>query len=182
MKRSIHLRWRLFLVGALATSAAIAMGCSSTPQDVQESTGALRVSRSFTTKATGYYPDHSPMEGGFNDRKGKPLRTLQAFLEGNADYVSVAMDTKAFPYGTRLRIHELEAKYNTPIIFRVVDTGGAFRNKGVTRMDICTANEKASLDPTINGPVLHVDVIDETAPGELDGPTDGGKNADDAGS
>ena len=57
-----------------------------------------------------------------------------------------------------------------------MDTGGAFRNKGTTRMDICTANEKASLDPTINGK-LTVDVVDEAGDEPLPS-LDGG--ADDA--
>src|SRR3954464_6279655 len=106
--------------------------------------------QSFTAKGTGYFPDNSPMEGGFKDRQGKPLHTLQDFLAGKAPYVSVAMDSKAFPYGTKLRIPELEKKYGRPIEFRVVDTGGAFKGKGTSRIDICTANQKASLDPTVN--------------------------------
>ncbi|MGA9520143.1 MAG: peptidoglycan-binding protein [Myxococcaceae bacterium] len=105
----------------------------------------------YSAKGTGYYPDSSLMEGGYVDRKGHKLYTLQAYLAGKAPYVSVAMDSKAFPYGTKLRIAELEAKYGRQIEFRVVDTGGAFKGRGTSRIDICTANEKASLDPTING-------------------------------
>ena len=89
------------------------------------------------------------MEGGFFDRKGKPLHTLQDYLAGKAPFVSVAMDSKAFPYGTKLRIPELEKKYGQKIDFRVVDTGGAFKGKGTSRIDICTANRRASLDPVI---------------------------------
>jgi 3D (Asp-Asp-Asp) domain-containing protein len=153
-----------FVIG-LGALAVWASGCGSSTTD-GDAFGAthdeLRVTSSFTTKGTGYFPDKSALEGGFKDRLGKPLRTLQAFLAGDAEYVSVAMDSKAFKYGTRLRVKELDAKFGRSITFRVVDTGGAFKNKGRTRMDICTANEKASLDPTINGPVLHVDVMDET--------------------
>lgn len=105
----------------------------------------------FSSRGTGYFPDASPMEGGFKDRLGRPLHTLQDHLAGRAPYVSVAMDSRAFPYGTKLRIPELEAKYGRPIEFRVVDTGGAFRGRGTSRVDICTANRRASLDPTING-------------------------------
>ena len=61
------------------------------------------------------------------------------------------MDSKVFPYGTKLRIRELERKYGRSIEFRVVDTGGAFEGKWTSRIDICTANERASLDSTING-------------------------------
>jgi len=109
-----------------------------------------------TAQATGtsYYPDSSALEGGYVDKKGKKLNTLQDFLAGKADYVSVAMDDKAgIPYGAKLRIPELEKKYGKPIDFRVVDTGGAFGGKGNSRIDICTANEKASTDSTINGPL-----------------------------
>lgn len=105
----------------------------------------------YNARGTGYYPDSSALEGGFVDRQDKPLRTLQDFLAGRSNYVSVAMDSKAFPYGTKLRIPELEAKYGRQIEFRVVDTGGAFVGKGTSRIDICTANKAASLDPTING-------------------------------
>jgi hypothetical protein len=108
--------------------------------------------RTYQAKGSGYYPADSKMEGGFKDRKGAPLKTLQDFLDGKASYVSVAMDKNLqIKYGTKLRIVELERKYNRQIEFRVVDTGGHFTDKGYTRIDICTRNREASLDPTING-------------------------------
>ena len=110
----------------------------------------------YKARGTGYFPDSSAMEGGYVDRKGAKLNTLQDFLAGRAPFVSVAMDSKAFPYGTKLRIPELEAKYGRQIEFRVVDTGGAFTGKGTSRIDVCTANRKASLDATINGPLTLV--------------------------
>ncbi|MBS2040305.1 hypothetical protein JST97_35285 [bacterium] len=112
------------------------------------------VKKTARATGTGYFPDNSAMEGGYVDRKGKKLNTLQDFLAGKADYVSVAMDkNENIPYGTKLRIPELEKKYGRPIEFRVVDTGGAFTGKGNSRIDICTANQKASTDSTINGPL-----------------------------
>jgi 3D (Asp-Asp-Asp) domain-containing protein len=156
----------VFIMSAVALLGA---GCGAQIDD--ESSGAsadaISVTSSFTSRGTGYYPDSSALEGGFKDRIGKPLHTLQQFLAGSAPYVSVAMDSSAFKYGTRLRIKELESKHGRAIIFRVVDTGGAFRGKGRTRIDICTANNKASLDPTING-TLHIDVINEAGGGSLD--------------
>lgn len=124
----------------------------TTPVDVFQPAEGQR----FKARGTGYYPDASPMEGGFVDRKGAKLNTLQDFLNGKVPYVSVAMDSKAFPYGTKLRIPELEAKYGKQIEFRVVDTGGAFKGKGTSRIDVCTANQRASLDATINGPLTLV--------------------------
>lgn len=106
----------------------------------------------YKATGSGYYPYHSKMEGGFTDRHGKPLHTLQDFLDKKAKYVSVAMD-KYLPikYGTKLRIPELDKKYNREIEFRVVDTGDAFDHKGYTRIDICTRNHHASVEATING-------------------------------
>ena len=125
---------------------------------LSSSTSAGSSSFSFTARGTGYYPSGSALEGGFSDRAGHPLRTLQAYLAGRASYVSCAMDPRAFRYGTRLRIAELERKYHRIIDFRVVDTGGDFYGRGTSRIDICTANYRASLDPTINGR-LHCTVV-----------------------
>jgi 3D (Asp-Asp-Asp) domain-containing protein len=147
---------RLLLAFAFVACAAP----SDAEEELAESQDEIRTVGSFLSRGTGYYPANNSMEGGFLDRKGAKLRTLQQFLAGRADYVSVAMDSRAFAYGQRLRIKELEAKYGKPIVFRVVDTGGAFRGKGKTRIDICTANRAASLDATINGR-LNIDVIDE---------------------
>ncbi|HEY8080074.1 MAG TPA: hypothetical protein VIF62_38350, partial [Labilithrix sp.] len=164
----------LKLTAFALASVAVLSACSSTTDgdgSAAATTSAgedeLRTVSSFTARGTGYYPNGSALEGGFKDRRGKPLHTLQQFLAGSADYVSVAMDSHAFNYGQRLKIHELETKYGQAITFRVVDTGGAFTGKGRSRIDVCTANNKASLDPTING-TLHIDVIDETSGGGAD--------------
>lgn len=144
------------LVGSLALSGCAAeVGPDGEPlideSQTGESTEAFSSATNFTARGTGYYPDSSALEGGFFDRRGKRLTTLQQFLAGNATYVSVAMDSKAFPYGTKLRIRELDRKYGRSIEFRVVDTGGAFKGKWTSRIDICTANRTASMDNTING-------------------------------
>lgn len=155
MRRSLSIVFALFLFGCGAEST------SAQEAEAEESSeDALGVNASFVARGTGYYPDSSALEGGFVDRRGKKLRTLQQFLAGDADYVSVAMDSKAFVYGQRLRIKELETKYGKPITFRVVDTGGAFKGKGRSRIDVCVQNNRASLDPTING-TLHIDAIAE---------------------
>src|SRR5260370_9589373 len=91
---------------------------------------------SFTARGTGYYPDSSALEGGFTDRKGAKLNTLQGYLSKKAPFVSVAMDTSAFPYGTRLSIKELNAKYGGDIPFRFGHMRGAVRRQGHRRLDI----------------------------------------------
>jgi hypothetical protein len=109
-----------------------------------------------TARGTGYYPDNSAMEGGYNDMKGNKLNTLQDFLQGKAPYVSIALDKNLYAqgkvkYGDVLRIPELERKYGKVILFKAVDTGGAFTNKGFSRVDICTGSAKDSQDPIVNG-------------------------------
>lgn len=116
-----------------------------------ESANLFGTTTSYVAMGSGYFPDASELEGGFKDRLGNPLHTLQDFHAGKAPFVSVAMDAdNGPPLGTRLSIDEFPG-----VVFRVVDTGGAFVGKGLTRIDICTANKKESLDPTINGP-LHL--------------------------
>jgi peptidoglycan hydrolase-like protein with peptidoglycan-binding domain len=109
--------------------------------------------RTYKARGTAYFPDNDPIEGGFVDRKGNKLNTLEDHLAGKAPFVSVAMDATTFPYGTKLRIPELEQRYGRRIDFRVVDTGSAFRGKGTSRIDVCVKNRAASFNPTINGPL-----------------------------
>ena len=144
---------------------SVLVGCAGASSSEREGTtdSALSSGSTFTAKGTGYYPSNSGVEGGFVDRKGKKLQTLQQFLAGTADYVSVAMDVNAFGYGQHLRIKELDAKYGRAIDFRVVDTGGAFKNKGRTRMDICTASRTAAGDATINGKLTVTTAADAPA-------------------
>ncbi|PVD30046.1 hypothetical protein C0Q70_09307 [Pomacea canaliculata] len=114
-------------------------------------------SHSHHATGTGYYPDDSPIEGGYVDVRDHPLHTLQEFLAGSAPYVSVAMDEHLrIPYGTQICIKELNQKYHKFIVFKVVDTGPAFTNKGYSRIDICVRDEHASYDDTINGPLTLV--------------------------
>lgn len=107
-------------------------------------------------RGSGYYPHNSGMEGGYVDKQGKPLRTLQDYLAGRADYVSIALDKYLYrsgevSYGDRFRIPELEDRYGREIEFRAVDTGDAFTNRGFSRVDICTGSYRDSIDATVNG-------------------------------
>jgi len=169
--------WRAASLGALAaltlltSPLSVAAGALPSPTPhfpAQASPSVERVipaspasSKAYSAKGTGYFPKHVGQEGGPNDMIGKPLHTLQAFLAGKAPYVSVAMDKQAgLPYGTKLRIPELEKKYGRPIEFRVVDTGSAFKGKGTSRIDICVRDFAASLEETLNG---HLTLIHQPA-------------------
>jgi len=109
-----------------------------------------------TAKGTGYYPHNSKMEGGYLDKKGNKLTTLQDVLDGKAKSAAIALDKNLYKsgqvkYGDSFTIPEMDKKYGRHIDFRAVDTGGAFTGKGFSRVDICTGSKKDSLDPTVNG-------------------------------
>lgn len=112
--------------------------------------GRRKTRDSLTTRSTGYFPDNSAMEGGFIDRRGHRLYTLQQYLNGNAPYVALAMDPNAAAYGTEVRLPKLNAKYGRNIMFKVVDSGGAFRGRGTSRVDICVGSNHEALQPEIN--------------------------------
>lgn len=105
---------------------------------------------SFRPFCTGYFPDDSAMEGGFTDSHGHALGTLQGFLAGDDPHVSVAMQADILPWGTYLSLPEFDWKYGKTVIFRLCDTGGAFKGTGLTRMDICTAGKYESMDNFLN--------------------------------
>lgn len=125
--------------------------------------------RTFKAKCTAYYltgPNSTPaekaMEGGNYDRKGNPLHTLQDFISCLVPWVSIAMDVQAFPYGTYLTSPTLSIALGIPILFRVVDTGSAFRHKGTSRIDICTASRLHSLQMSVNGEHVFQPLLDNT--------------------
>lgn len=105
-----------------------------------------------SAKLTGYYPANNAMEGGFVDRFGHKLYTLQDFLEGSAPYVSVAADKPLSSKNNQpyIRIPSIEAKYGMKIPFKICDTGSAFFGKGTSRLDICTRSMEHSVREEVN--------------------------------
>src|SRR6266545_2766424 len=66
------------------------------------------------------------MEGGATDARGNPLCSLEEYLSGDAEYVSLARDYLAGPpggdkrfvkYGTRVRIAPIDVCRSKPLIF-----------------------------------------------------------------
>jgi len=110
--------------------------------------------KQFTTYNTWYCPGggttpaERQLEGGTLDRKGSPAYTLEQYLDGNAPYVSVAMDSNVLPYGTLVYNGLFKDTKGRLIPFRVTDTGSAFKGQGLAKMDIATS----SLNLARNGP------------------------------
>lgn len=143
----------IFLFGLLNTAHAGWWG-ERKPAPAKCKPGVIAASKlQFKTHLTGYYPHSSAMEGGFVDREGAPLRTLQDYLKGKTAYVSVAMDhlDKRFPYGTKLRIPSIEQEFGKCIEFRVVDTGQRFFGKKTAKLDVCNKTLQDTLGEHTNG-------------------------------
>ena len=118
----------------------------------------------FETVTTGYSTENTAMEGGPLDMKGARLNTFKDYLLGKKPYVSVAMDNASraggkgsFPYGTTFRFPEVEKRYGKVILFRMVDTGSAFKGKGKTRMDVCLGTSQRDIGayPFLSGHNRH---------------------------
>jgi hypothetical protein len=152
-------------LGQIAQGARPVRGMTSgAPASSPTSAGSGRVVGD--ARGTGYFPSNDPIEGGFVDKHGKSLQTLNDYVTARQQhpndpskwppYVSIALDKRLYAngvvkYGDKFRIPELERRFGMPIEFRAVDTGGAFTGKGFSRVDICTASRRDSLDPSVNG-------------------------------
>lgn len=80
------------------------------------------------------------MEGGVNDSNSQPLSTVEDFLSGKSDHVSIAGDDAIFPYGQKVLIPWA----GKTLVGRITDTGGNFRGlnkvyrvEGREPLDVC---------------------------------------------
>jgi hypothetical protein len=110
-----------------AHTRAIVQGVGAAPAFTGGAGGVFRV------RPTGYWPftareDEKKMEGGVHDRIGAPLYTVEDFLAGKSDHVSLSGDLDIFPYGQKLIIEGWPGAPN--LVGRVTDTGGNFFNVG----------------------------------------------------
>ncbi|XP_015605083.1 uncharacterized protein LOC107272429 isoform X2 [Cephus cinctus] len=106
----------------------------------------------YNVSLTAYYPDFaSDDEHDYLDMRGKKLRTLQNYLDGRDEYVTVAMDFSThLPYGTRICVPELNEHFGKRIPLQVRDFGANLRGSEFTRLDICVRNEGDSYDNAVN--------------------------------
>ncbi|EAY02093.1 3D domain containing protein [Trichomonas vaginalis G3] len=120
------------------------------PKQAVPSTNGCWTDTNYYT--TGYYPDDSPMEGGYFDCLGNPLKTLQMYMAGSSNYVSLAVDKSIIPLRSVVNIDGYY-RYGSPVVFWACDVGGAIKGKHV---DICTANAREANKVTHRGVTIHV--------------------------
>ncbi|XP_031836344.1 uncharacterized protein LOC116428636 [Nomia melanderi] len=105
---------------------------------------------------TAYYPDFSSDdEFDHLDVKMKKLRTLQDFLDGRVEFVTVSMDLDSgIPYGTKVCIPELNEKFGRQIPFQARDRTRYDDVQGkpdFSHVDICVRTEEDTYDNSVNG-------------------------------
>lgn len=132
-----RLAWLLGGAGTAAVAGvAIVIGsrkAAATLEAVQRGVNAPPGSRvPAKLRLTHYYPwaavteAEKRMEGGVHDRKEKPLHSVEDFLAGRSDHVSLSGDDAIWPYGQKL----LVPWGDVVLVGRVTDTGGHFRGAG----------------------------------------------------
>jgi len=161
-------------LAALVAAAGAALAATLLKRRADATTSivadAVRSGGKFDARLTSYWPYSASvaelqMEGGKNDRKGKPLHTLERHLADKIahPYVSVSGDDAIFPYGQRLSIDVFPGA-----VFRVVDTGGSFRGvKKVYRsfgrepLDVCVSSKKTYMPATATATIVNGDHFDK---------------------
>lgn len=129
----------------LGTSIAALLLSRKTSKAVEDAVSGAG-SPSVKVHLTHYYPfdvrtaKERQMEGEAVDRKKNPLHTVEDFLAGVSDHVSLAGDYTIWPYGQKMLIPWGEHT----LVGRVVDTGGHFHGKnkvfrvvGEEPIDVC---------------------------------------------
>ncbi|XP_076643443.1 uncharacterized protein LOC143353763 [Halictus rubicundus] len=108
---------------------------------------------------TAYFPDFSSDdEFDHVDVNMKKLRTLQDFLDGRAEFVTASMDLESgIPYGTKVCIPELNAKFDRQIPLQARDrthySDGKAKSPDFSHIDICVRTEEDTYDNSVNGVV-----------------------------
>lgn len=159
------------LLGGAASFAAAALLFRSSERTKAATLAAVGSGGVFQARLTGYWPYAAKtakerfMEGGHNDRKGKPIHTLE---QHRADavahpFVSVSGDDAIFPYGQRIEIDHWPG-----LVFRVVDTGGHFRGAskvyrivGREPLDIAVDSAQTKVSPQATVRAIQGDHFDK---------------------
>lgn len=159
------------LGGGLGLGVLAYLGNRSVNKTVEAVTKAVSTGGQFNARLTGYWPyaaktaAEKRMEGGLNDRKGKPIITLEQHRSDPSKYpfVSVAGDPAIFPYGQRLSIDQFPGA-----VFRVVDTGSHFfgsgkvyRAAGREPLDVAVDSSSTKIIPSATATIIPGDHLDK---------------------
>ncbi|CAK9819982.1 hypothetical protein ANTQUA_LOCUS10393 [Anthophora quadrimaculata] len=111
----------------------------------------------YNVTLAAYYPNfNSDDVSDYLDVKMKKLRTLQDFLDGRGEFVTVSMDLDGgIPYGTKLCIPELNEKFQRQIPLQARDRSHyddvQTESLDFSHVDICVRTEEDTYDNSVNG-------------------------------
>lgn len=163
--------WLLAGGGAAVIASALLVRQSNQTKSAVENAVAGTGPGEIKLRLTTYWPSSATegerkMEGGLNDRKGRPLRTLEDFLAGRSDHVSLSGDDAAWPYGQKLLLFFPDGK---TIVGRVTDTGRNFRGStkvyrafGNEPIDVCVGLRSTKVPPFVTAKIVVGDTLDKS--------------------
>ena len=106
---------------------------------------------------TGYYPDDSEMEGGYEDCFGNPLKTLYSYDRNSSNnYVSLAVDKNVIALKCLINIEGFYDRDGVPILFYACDVGDRIIGNHV---DICCGSEQQTYDIDSNGETRRLKIL-----------------------
>ena len=107
---------------------------------------------------TGYYPSNNPMEGGFYDCVGHPLKTLSSYVRNSRDnsHVSLAVDPNVIRKGSLINIEGFYDCDKVPILFYACDVGSMIKGNHV---DICCGSREQTYAIDSNGQTRKLKII-----------------------
>ena len=119
---------------------------------------SLQVGDECEVVITGYYPSDDPIEGGYVDNVGNPLKTLSDYVRNSKyhSHVSLAVDPNLIPLGSLINIEGFNDRDGVPVLFYACDIGGMIKGKHV---DICCGNEKQTFKVDTDGETRTLKII-----------------------
>lgn len=85
------------------------------------------------------------LEEGSVDVGSRRLCTLEAHLDGDVPYVTVAVDLQAIPEGASLRIPALEAAFGRPVTLRALHQNARTEGVGTAYLEVCVSEPTEEL-------------------------------------
>ncbi|KOC65529.1 hypothetical protein WH47_00499, partial [Habropoda laboriosa] len=111
----------------------------------------------YNVTLAAYYPNFDSDDvSDYLDVRMKKLRTLQDFLDGRGEFVTVSMDLDGgIPYGTKLCIPQLNEKFQRQIPLQARDRSHyddvKTSSPDFSHLDICVRTEEDTYDNSVNG-------------------------------
>ncbi len=129
---------------------------SETTRDDDGPPGDLGEAEPFASRTIELQGGLFTLAEGSLDAEQHPLRTLEAFLDGDVPFVSVAVDLGCLPYGLPMAIAALDAALGRPIPLRAVHQTERTAGAAVGYLEICVSEATPDLIRALDRPLTVV--------------------------